>query len=105
VKFNLLFAKNFHDFTLKGGLMENSGGVGFEYWLFRDKLSLSLDAFEFSELNLRAQAQYNFWKGVYVLGGVSDILDNQSKKSSYLGAGLTLSNDDLKLLLTSLPTN
>lgn len=105
VKFNLLFAKNFYDFTLKGGLIENSGGVGFEYRLFRDKMSLSLDAFEFSELNLRAQAQYNFWKGVYVLGGVSDILDNQSKRSSYVGAGLTLSNDDLKLLLTSLPTN
>jgi phospholipid/cholesterol/gamma-HCH transport system substrate-binding protein len=103
VKFNLLFAKTFWDLTVKGGLMENSGGVGFDYNLYRDKLKLSIDAFEFTNLNLRAQLQYNVWKGIYVLGGVSDALNKQSKKSNYLGAGLLLTNDDLKLLMTKIP--
>jgi phospholipid/cholesterol/gamma-HCH transport system substrate-binding protein len=102
-KFNLLFAKNFYDFTIKGGLMENAGGVGFEYNIWADKLRFSLDALEFSNLNLRAQLQWNIWKGVYVLGGVGDALDKQSKRTSYFGAGLLLTNDDLKILMTKLP--
>ncbi len=103
VKFNLLFAKTFWDLTVKGGLMENSGGVGFDYNLYRDRVKFSMDAFEFTNLNLRAQLQYNVWKGIYVLGGISDALNKQSKKSNYLGAGLLLTNDDFKLLMTKIP--
>lgn len=103
VKFTLLYAKNFYDFTVKGGLIENAGGLGFEYRFLRDQLNFSLEAFEFSNLNLRAQVRYNIWKGIYVMGGMSDILNKQDKQSSYLGAGLLLTNDDLKLLMTSMP--
>lgn len=103
VKFNVLFAKNFFNFTVRGGLIENAGGVGFDYNMFGEKLKFSIEAFEFSNLNLRAQVQYNLWKGIYVLGGITDALDKQKKYSNYLGAGLLLTNDDLKLLLTSVP--
>jgi phospholipid/cholesterol/gamma-HCH transport system substrate-binding protein len=101
VKFNVQFAKNFYDFTVRGGLIESAGGVGFDYMLLHDKLKLSLEAFEFSKMNLRTQIQYSFYKGVYVVGGVEDMLDKSSKRSSYLGAGLLLTNDDLKLLMGS----
>ncbi len=103
VKFNVLFAKTFWDLTVRGGIIENSGGIGFDYLLYRDKLKFSADAFEFSNLNVRAQLQYNVWKGVYFLGGMQDILNKQDKRSNYLGAGLFLTNDDLKLLLTRVP--
>ncbi len=103
VKFSAQFAKNFYNFTVRGGLIENTGGVGFDYKLFRDKLILSLEAFDFTQLNLRAQAKYNIYRGIYVLGGFSDILDKSNKYSNYLGAGLSLTNDDLKLLLTKSP--
>jgi phospholipid/cholesterol/gamma-HCH transport system substrate-binding protein len=103
LKFNAWFAKNFYDFTVRGGLIENSGGVGFDYVLYRNKIKLSLEAFEFSELNLRAQVQYNLWKGIYLTGGVQDMLNRGKKYSNYLGAGLLLTNDDLKLLMTKLP--
>jgi phospholipid/cholesterol/gamma-HCH transport system substrate-binding protein len=105
VKFNVQFAKVFWDFTVRGGLIENSGGLGFDYNIYQDKLKFSIEAFEFSRMNLRAQLQYNIWKGVYVLGGVQDMLDKQDKKSNYLGAGLFLTNDDLKMLMTKLPLN
>lgn len=105
VKFNVIFAKNFWDFTVRGGLFENSGGVGIDYSFFANRFKFSVDAFEFSNLHLRAQLQYNVWKGIYVLGGYQDILDKQDKKSNYLGAGLLLTNDDLKMLLTKLPLN
>lgn len=103
VKFNVIFAKTFWDFTVRGGLFESSGGIGFDYMLYRDKLKFSMDAFEFSNVNVRAQLQYNVWKGVYVLGGIQDAMNKQNKRSNYLGAGLLLTNDDLKLLMTQLP--
>lgn len=102
-KFNLQFAKNFYNFTVRGGIMENSGGVGFDYLFFRNRAKLSLEAFQFSKLNLRAQLQYNLYKGIYLVGGASDMLGRSGRSSGYLGAGLFLTNDDLKLLATSLP--
>ena len=41
-KFTALFAKNFYDFTLKAGLIENSGGFGFDYHFLNKKLKNDL---------------------------------------------------------------
>ncbi|HEY8269918.1 MAG TPA: MlaD family protein [Pseudobdellovibrionaceae bacterium] len=100
-KFSLLFAKNFYNLTLRGGLIENQGGIGIDYLFFRRKLKLSLEAFDFSKLNLRAQAQYSLSHGIYVLGGMTDMMDKSDRRSGYLGAGIYITNDDLKLLLSS----
>ncbi len=103
LKFNAWFAKNFFDLTVRAGVFENAGGVGVDYHLYRDKLKISVEALEFSKLNLRAQFQYNLWKGIYLNAGAQDIINRGKKYSNYLGAGLLLTNDDLKLLLTKLP--
>lgn len=103
VRLTAFFAKNFYDFTVRGGIFENAGGIGLDYNVWRERLKLSLDAYDFDKLNLRAQVQYNFWKGVYVLGGVNDIMDKQGANSGYLGAGLLLTNDDLKVFMTKMP--
>ena len=103
LKFNILFAKNFYDLTVRGGLIENSGGIGLDYTFYHNRLKFSFEAFEFSQLDLRSQLQYSVWKGIYVNAGVSDILNRGNKFSNYLGAGLLLTNDDLKLLMTKVP--
>jgi phospholipid/cholesterol/gamma-HCH transport system substrate-binding protein len=103
IKFTAQFAKIFYDMTVRGGLIENSGGFGLDYKFYRDKYKLTVEALEFSNINLRAQLQYNIWRGVYVNMGAQDILNKGSKFSSYLGAGFLLTNDDLKLLMTKLP--
>jgi phospholipid/cholesterol/gamma-HCH transport system substrate-binding protein len=77
--------------------MENSGGLGFDYYLLRNKLKLSMDLFQFSTLNIRTYAQYQIWRGLYVVGGVNDALNKSNKYSNYLGLGLSLTNDDLKM--------
>jgi len=102
-KFNVQFAKTFYNFTVRGGLIENSGGVGFDYLAFRNRAKFTLEAFSLSQVNLRAQLQYNLYKGIYLVGGASDMLGNSGRTSGYLGAGLFLTNDDLKLLASSLP--
>ena len=53
LKITALFAKNFWDLTLKGGLIENSGGVGIDYHLFNRHLRVSSEFFDFEELQWR----------------------------------------------------
>ncbi len=96
VKFNALFAKNFYDFTVKGGLIENSGGVAVDYYLYKRDLRVSLEAFDFEEMILRAYVRYNVFKGFYFIAGGDHLSDSWS--SGFIGAGLFITNDDLKFL-------
>ncbi|MES2856512.1 MAG: MlaD family protein [Bdellovibrionota bacterium] len=102
VKYTALFAKTFWDLTLKGGIIESSGGFGADYHLFKRKLRLSVEAFDFGDLNLRATAMYNIVHGIYVTGG-GENLTHKSAATGFVGAGISITNDDLKLLLTKSP--
>jgi phospholipid/cholesterol/gamma-HCH transport system substrate-binding protein len=99
VKFTALFAKNIYDFTVKGGLIESRGGVGFDYNFWRNKFRFSVEAFDFADIYVRAYLKYNIYRGVYLVGGGDNIFD-KAGYSTFVGAGLFLTNDDLKLILT-----
>lgn len=100
LKFNALFALNIYDFTFKGGMIESSGGVGIDYNFFRKKLKLSTEFFDVRQNSsrLRSSLRYNFMRGMYVIGGADDLVSRNV--TSYLGAGIDLSNDDLKSLVS-----
>ena len=100
LKLTLLFAKNFWDLTLKGGVIENGGGFGLDYYFFRRKLKATVEAFDFTRTNLRGSVSYYFYRGLYVDAGINDSLNKNDARSGFVGAGLYLTNDDLKLLLT-----
>ena len=99
LKFNAIFAKNFYDFTVRGGMMESAGGLGFDYSMFSRKLQFSVDAFDFDDLMLRAYLKFNIFKGIYMVGG-GDHLADPDLRSPFIGAGIFITNDDLKLLAT-----
>jgi phospholipid/cholesterol/gamma-HCH transport system substrate-binding protein len=104
IKFNALFAKNFYDFTVKGGVIENTGGLALEYSLFKRALKFSVEAFDFAHVNVRASARYNIYSGIYVNAGGENLASQGSNSvNPFVGAGLFLTNDDLKLLLTKVP--
>lgn len=103
LKFNALFAKNFYNLTVRGGVMESSGGVGADYYMFRRKLRLTVEAFDFSYFNLRALAKYTVMNGIYLVGGGENLASTNGRSAAFIGAGLFLTNDDLKLLLSKLP--
>ena len=71
--------------------------------MFDRKLKASVEAYDFQKLQLRTTITYNLFYGIYLSAGYSDILDKRGANSAFLGAGLYLTNDDLKLLLTSSP--
>ncbi len=103
-KFTAFFAKNFYDFSLRGGLMEDTGGIGLDYKFLPNRRAMaSIDAYDFSTVQLRANVSYRFKYGLYVMAGYNDILNKKNVQSAFAGAGFFLTNDDLKLLLTRSP--
>lgn len=99
IKFTALFAKNYHNFTVKGGLIENTGGVAFDMHLFDRKLTISSEFFDFDDLYIRTFARYNLLDGVYIIGGGDNLLSSgDSESSGFIGAGVFITNDDLKTL-------
>lgn len=99
IKWTALFAKNFYDFTVKGGLIESSGGVGFDYFLLDHKLRLSAEFFNFNDLYIRTFIRYNLLKGVYMVAGGDNLANSSDSKASlFFGAGIFITNDDLKML-------
>lgn len=103
LKITALFAKNFWDLTLKGGIIENFGGVGLDYYLFNRSLRLSTEIFEFKDLQVRAFARYYLFKGAYLTAGGDNLANKGGEKASaFFGAGLFITNDDLKLLASKM---
>jgi phospholipid/cholesterol/gamma-HCH transport system substrate-binding protein len=101
MKFNAIFAKTFYNFTLRGGLMESSGGVGMDYAFLTNKMVFSVDAFDFDDVNLRAYLRFNVFKGIYLTGG-GDYLSDDDLRSSFVGAGIFITNDDLKMFASQI---
>ena len=102
LKFNALFAKNFYDFTLRGGVIESTGGFAADWHLMKRNLRLSAEFYDFAHFHMRAYARYNLFKGIYVAGGGDDVTSS-ANRSAFIGGGLFVTNDDLKLLLSRLP--
>lgn len=99
LKITAIFAKNFWDLTIKGGIIENSGGLGVDYYFMNRQLRFSAEFFNFEEMQIRAFVRYNFFKGAYVIAGGDNMLGNDDEEASpFIGAGLFITNDDLKLL-------
>jgi len=100
--FSAQIGKKFKDFTLRGGLMESSGGVALEY--NPGPIGLSFQAFDFKseagqKPHLKALGRAQVTNAFYLLGGVDDIINPSQDLAWFVGAGLTFTDDDLKSLL------
>lgn len=102
-KITALYGKHFFNWTLRGGLIEDKGGLGVDYHMMSDRLTASVDAYDFEKVQVRTFLNYKIFSGFYVTAGYNDALNKRSSRSFYAGAGLYLTNDDLKLLLTKSP--
>ena len=102
LRFSVQFAKNFYDFTLRGGVIESAGGFGIDYHMLNHDLRFSVEAFDFARMKMRAFSRYNVFKGIYLIAGADDFT-NGDTRSAFVGGGLFITNDDLRLLLTRVP--
>jgi phospholipid/cholesterol/gamma-HCH transport system substrate-binding protein len=112
IRFNALIARHFGPVTLRGGLIESSGGFGLDLRLV-EQLVLSGEMFDFGGEgpNLRAGGTvFPFydpdrnrpWYWLYLSGGVADILDTEGI-TPYFGGGLRFTDEDIRGLVGLIP--
>lgn len=96
----------FPDLDFRIGLKDSTAGVGFDYKFFQDDtLVASLDVWDFSgeysdhgEPRARVTLQYKFWKPFFIEAGWDDMF-NSKFSSFFVGAGMRVTDEDLKYLL------
>jgi phospholipid/cholesterol/gamma-HCH transport system substrate-binding protein len=103
-----LFGFNFSNLTLRGGLIESRGGVGADYALLDKRLRFSADMWDFSRPDYNAHGKiggrFYITPSAYLSAGWDDFLNRKKKADSiYFGGGVRWSDDDIKLLLGSVP--
>jgi phospholipid/cholesterol/gamma-HCH transport system substrate-binding protein len=102
--FNLLMAKQFGPFFLRGGLIESTGGLGIDYCPFGEKFYLGVEGWDLDESrpHLKLFANLKLKKHIIINMGWDDAT-NSDTQSFFAGAGFTFEDEDLKYLLSKLP--
>jgi phospholipid/cholesterol/gamma-HCH transport system substrate-binding protein len=105
--FTAMVAKRFSALTIRGGVMESTGGVGLDYNLMKDRLTIGVDAFDFSREDnphLKVFGNYDIVKNFFITGGVDDILNDEGDfRTFFFGFGIKFEDEDLKTLLGAIP--
>lgn len=97
-------AKKLYDVTLRGGIIESRGGIGLDYT--KGPLAASFSAFDFNTQNgnkphLKATGTVRMTPALYVVGGADDMINPNQSTDWFVGAGLSLRDDDIKSILTA----
>jgi phospholipid/cholesterol/gamma-HCH transport system substrate-binding protein len=107
VKFSVEYFRRFGDVGLRGGLFENSFGVGADYFFDDPGLQLSLDFWDFNSddplnerVRAKATARYRFLEYLYVQGGYDNPF-NREIDTAFFGVGIAFDDEDLKYLIGS----
>ena len=113
LRYNLQYAKRWYFAALRFGLFESTGGVASDFYLWKDRLKFSFEAFEFKSkdnpyrnvAHLKTYASVLFFNHVYAMIGVDDLtrLDADTGKVNktpnvFFGAGFNFNDDDIKAL-------
>jgi phospholipid/cholesterol/gamma-HCH transport system substrate-binding protein len=121
LRFSLMFGKRVGPVAGRFGIKESTGGIGGDLYMLDDRLSLSVDVFNFAASNVNQYPRVKTsmsWdvfsnKMFYLLAGADDILNfkgisNNTGRGSagagggfdfFLGAQLVFNDEDLKSLL------
>ena len=99
IKFSAQLAKKFYDFTLRGGIIESTGGVGLDY--DKGPFGIHFSAFDLStrfdqKPHLKLFGNVNITDNFYMLGGADDMLRQNDKPDWFVGAGFRMADDDVK---------
>ncbi|MBN2494159.1 MAG: MCE family protein [Deltaproteobacteria bacterium] len=115
-KFSLQLYKRFYWAALRFGVIENTGGVGANFYFFNDDLQFRMDLFQFGKdefgrdayPRLKAMAIYRpSWLSdhIYFAAGGDDFFNYENDSFDYFfGAGVHFNDTDLKGLFTAVGT-
>lgn len=107
LKISLMLAKRFYFATFRFGIIEDTGGAGFNLNFFNDSLELRTDLFQFGSRDrfgnpmnprLKSFISYEPIKHMYMHAGVDDPFNTRFMTFT-VGAGVRFTDDDLASLL------
>lgn len=100
-RFDMQLGRKFQDFSIRGGLIESSGGVGLDYLFQPLGTAFSMEAFDYSEnngMNFRIRSETQLWNVFF--GRMSyENRFSSSYKNFTISAGLRFTDEDLKGLI------
>lgn len=99
-RFNIQVGRKIHDFAIRGGLIESSGGVGIDYFIPTFGSKFSLEVFDYRKNigpNVRVSAETQIWNVLYGRATMEDSV--RKERSGTVSAGLRFNDEDLKGLL------
>ncbi|MBN2057135.1 MCE family protein [bacterium] len=104
--FSLQIAKRLDHFVLRGGLIESTGGIGADLKLWDDRISLSVEGFDFNrdqqDFHLKLTSELRIMDYLQVFAGLDDALVEENR-TTFFGLGLRFEDEDFKFLLGILP--
>lgn len=99
-KFNVQIGRRIQDWSLRGGLIESTGGIGADYHLTSWDTRFTAEVFDYrDELgpNLRLSTDFQLYNIFYGKLAFEDIVNDT--RSATLSAGLRFNDEDLKGLI------
>ena len=105
---SLIIAQRYYDTVIKGGLMENTFGLGVEqYFGKEDDYRIGLDVWDFGNdlgPHVKLTGYWRFFSNAFLVVGGDDLAsDNTQLRDAFFGIGLHFNEDSLKPLFSSLP--
>ncbi len=107
LKFSAQLAKRWNDVILRGGIIESTGGFGLDYFLWDDRIKMSMDVFDMGSddrAHLKAAANLYFLNNFYLTAGYDNFISKVRRdRSLFAGLGFYFTDEDIKYLLSSVP--
>ncbi len=108
-KFSVEFVKRWGNLALRLGIIESTGGIAADYYVWNDRIKFSVDAWNFNSKephnensHAKGTVTYGLSKTIFVQAGYDNFL-NKDRAHGFVGAGLRFDDENLKYLLGSVP--
>lgn len=99
-RFNLQLGRRIHNWTIRGGLIQTTGGLGIDYEIPHWGGRFSTEVYDYRQgigVNWRVFTEWQLWNVFYGRLAFEDVLE--SDRSTTLSAGLRFTDEDLKGLI------
>lgn len=96
-RFNIQLGRKIHQLSLRGGIIESTGGLGadYDFSLFRSRITM--DIFNYRKSlgpNLRFASEFQMWNVIYGKLVLDDVI--LDRRNATISAGIRFNDEDLK---------
>ncbi len=101
-RFNFQIGRRFNRYALRAGLIENTGGLGFDYMIPENGFIARLEGYDYREdigMNLRLTTEFRLWNILYAKAMAEDLARASEFHVYTFSAGLSFTDEDLSSLL------